>query len=88
MIRALHSAATPGKYVVLHITVTAIIITSLVMILSAGELGPVAAFVIPFGMYAFIFGACIELLFWSRLAIAALARYILNRSESTGGKAK
>lgn len=77
----LNSTATLGKYVVLHVVAAAIIITGVVMLLSATELGPVAAFIVALGLYMVIFGVCIELLFGLRCALAFGARLVVGAKQ-------
>ncbi len=77
----LNSAATIGRYVVLHTVAVAIILTGVVMLLTATELGPVAAFIVALGLYMVIFGACIELLFGLRFVLAVGARLVVGAKQ-------
>lgn len=79
------SLETPGKYLVFHISAMSVILTGIVMLLSASELGPVAAFIVPLGLYTVILGMCVELLFGLRFAISAATRHLTKEQGRTGG---
>ena len=74
--------ATPGKYAAFHSLALAIILTGVLILLSASELGTVQIFMVPLGLYAVFMGVCCELLFGLRFLIAFFARYIQNRIEN------
>jgi len=68
------SLATPSKYVVFHCVAFAIIATGVVMLMTVGELGPVAVFIVPLGIYTVILGLFCEVLFALRFLIAVLIK--------------
>jgi len=88
MSRIIFSLLAPGKHIVFHSAALAIITTGIVMLLSASELGPVSAFIVPLGLYAVILGVFSELFFGVRSLISVCAQYVQNRSCNTEAKAQ
>jgi hypothetical protein len=87
MSTVIESLATPGKYIAFHIQAISIIATGILILLSAGELGAAAVFLVPIGIYTVFMGICFEVFFGLRFGIAAIVRYFYNRKEKAEEKA-
>lgn len=61
---------THSRFLTFHIVVISIVLTSIFMLFTAGELGPMAAIFVPLGLYLIVFCACMEGLFFARLGVA------------------
>jgi hypothetical protein len=79
MSRALQRLAKAGRHTAFHASCGSIVLTGMIAIATAGDLGPYAPLLIAIGFYLVIFGALAELLLGARTVIAQLARGVLHR---------
>lgn len=75
----LEHLSPPGKHLAFHSMALATLLTGILMLLTAGQLGPVQMFVVPMGLYTVFAGLVAEIIFWIGYVIARLSAYFAKR---------
>ena len=74
MARILEKLAVMGNNTAFHVYTMALLVTCALVLMTAPELGPVAAFLIPLALYGAIFVVLAEVFFFVRYGLAVFAR--------------